>query len=42
MFPQSIENLDLEPLIVKAMDAEEGLGWTLDHAMRISAEYKNI
>lgn len=22
------------------MDAEEGLGWTLDHAMRISAEYK--
>lgn len=40
MFPQTIENLDLEPMMVKAMDKEEGLGWTLEMAKNIAEEYR--
>ena len=25
-----IDELDLEPIMVKVMDSEEGLGWSLD------------
>lgn len=38
--PNVIQNLDLEPLIVKAMDKDEGYGWTLEQAQHISEEYK--
>lgn len=40
MLPKIIQELDLEPIIVKAMDAEEGYGWTLNHALNIAEEYR--
>lgn len=40
MLPNVIKNLDLEPLMVKAMDKEEGYGWTLEQAQNIAEEYK--
>ena len=40
MIPQVIQDLDLEPLLVKAIDADEGLGWSLDYALQISEEYR--
>lgn len=40
MFPKVIEQLDLEPIIVKAIDNEEGLGWSLEFATQIAEEYK--
>ena len=36
------ENLDLEPILVKAMDAEEDHGWTLDFARRVAEEYRRF
>ena len=33
-----LADLDLEPILVKAMDAEEGHGWTLDFASRVSRD----
>ena len=35
-------NLDLEPIIIKAMDAEEGYGWTFDFACRVADEYRKF
>lgn len=32
-------DLDLEPILVKAMDAKEGYGWTLNFARRVAEEY---
>jgi len=32
--------MDLEPIIVKAMDKEEGYGWNLDFALSVSNEYR--
>lgn len=37
-----IVNLDLEPIMVKAMDFEEGFGWTLEFTQQIAAEYKKF
>jgi len=37
-----LADLDLEPILVKAMDAEEGHGWTLDFASRVSREYRRF
>lgn len=37
---QRINELDLEPIMVKIMDKEEGLGWSLDFTKRIASEYK--
>lgn len=37
-----LADLDLEPILVKAMDAEEGHGWTLDFASRVSLEYRRF
>lgn len=34
--------LDLEPIIVKAIDKEEGYGWTLDFALAVSEEYRKF
>ncbi|MCY4174377.1 MAG: hypothetical protein OXF25_10045 [Cyanobacteria bacterium MAG CAR3_bin_5] len=36
------ENLDLELILVKAMDAGEGHGWTLDFARRVAEEYRRF
>ena len=37
-----LAELDLEPIIVKAMDTEEGHGWSLDLACRVSREYRRF
>ena len=34
------DELDLEPIMVKAMDSEEGLGWSLEFTQAISTEYR--
>jgi len=35
-----IEDIDLEPIMVKVMDKEEGLGWSLDFTRKVAAEYR--
>ena len=35
-----IKNLDLEPIMVKALDKEEGLGWNLSFTKKITEEYR--
>lgn len=35
-----MNQLDLEPIMVKAMDKEEGFGWTLEFTKRIANEYR--
>lgn len=40
LIPQSIEQLDLEPIMVKVMDKEEGYGWSLEFTQRIATEYR--
>ena len=40
MFSPAIKNLDLEPIMVKIMDNEEGLGWGLDFTKKVAEEYK--
>lgn len=37
---QTINELDLEPIMVKVMDKEEGYGWSLEFTTRVAAEYK--
>lgn len=37
-----LNTLDLEPIMVKAMDEEEGYGWTLDQALEVANEYKRF
>ncbi len=39
---QLINALDLEPIMVKVMDKEEGFGWTLEFTKRVAAEYKRF
>lgn len=39
---QSINELDLEPIMVKIMDNQEGLGWSLEFAKRIAVEYRRF
>ena len=34
-----IESIDLEPIMVKIMDSEEGLGWSLEKTQKIASEY---
>jgi hypothetical protein len=36
----TLPDWNLEPLLVKALDAEEGYGWTLDLALDVAAEYR--
>jgi hypothetical protein len=33
-------DLDLEPIMVKVMDKEEGMGWSLDFTKRVALEYR--
>ena len=35
-------NLDLEPIMVKIMDTEEGLGWSLEKTQKIALEYQRF
>lgn len=37
-----LTGLDLEPIIVKAVDTEEGLGWSLEHSFRVADEYRRF
>ena len=37
-----LTDLDLEPIFIKAMDAEEGHGWTFDFACRVAQEYRRF
>lgn len=38
----AIFDLDLEPILVKIMDRDEGLGWDLEYAKMIEIEYKKF
>jgi hypothetical protein len=35
-----INELDLEPIMVKVIDKEEGMGWSLDFTKRVALEYR--
>mgnify|MGYP001626468014 CR=1 FL=1 len=37
-----INELDLEPIIVKLVDQEEGLGWTVEYALNVEREYRKF
>lgn len=37
-----IDIIDLEPIMVKIMDKEEGLGWSLEKTMTIANEYRKF
>ena len=37
-----LTDLDLEPIIIKAMDMEEGHGWSLGFACRVADEYRKF
>lgn len=37
-----LESLDLEPIMVKAIDDEEGLGWSLDFTKDVACEYRKF
>src|SRR5262249_40432374 len=39
-FTRPLAEMDLEPVMVKAMDPEEGYGWTLDFTVAIAEEYR--
>ena len=34
------QDLNLEPIVVKCLDDEEGMGWDVDFALRVEKEYK--
>ena len=38
----AIAKLDLEPIMVKLMDKEEGEGWTLEQVMRAARRYRQF
>lgn len=37
-----MDKMDLEPIMVKLMDKEEGLGWSLEKVQQIANEYRNF
>lgn len=39
-FAKPLEQMDLEPIMVKAMDPEEGYGWTLEFTLAVAEEYR--
>ncbi|CAG9932403.1 glycine-rich domain-containing protein [Candidatus Nitrotoga arctica] len=39
---ESLDNLDLEPIIVKAIDAIDGYGWSFDKAIEVAEEYRRF
>ena len=42
MHLKPLETLDLEPIIVKSMDAEEGYGWSFEKANKVAGEYRRF
>lgn len=40
MSEEILNDLDLEPIMVKVMDKEEGMGWTLEFTKRVTHEYR--
>ncbi len=36
---KDVDSLDLEPIIIKGMDADEGYGWTQPLGLQVAAEY---
>ncbi|MEY3220933.1 MAG: hypothetical protein RIT27_2290 [Pseudomonadota bacterium] len=42
MYDGFMKELDLEPIMVKIMDSEEGLGWSLEFTKQVSDEYKKF
>jgi hypothetical protein len=40
MTEKFLTGLDLEPIMVKVMDEEEGLGWSLGYTKRVAVEYE--
>ncbi len=40
MSEKSFTGLDLEPIMVKIMDGEEGLGWDIEFTKRVANEYE--
>ena len=37
-----LADLDLEPIMVKAMDGDEGYGWNIEYTRSVSKEYKRF
>lgn len=37
-----LSNLDLEPIIIKAMDGEDGHGWDFEFTKRVAEEYRKF
>ncbi len=37
-----LKELNLEPVVIKAMDKEEGYGWSLEYALAVSEEYRKF
>ena len=37
-----LEDLDLEPIVIKAMDKEEGKGWSFAFALAVAQEYRRF
>lgn len=42
MLSKEINTLDLEPIIVKLMDKDEGKGWSLEFVVSAAQEYKKF
>lgn len=42
MSERIMDELDLEPIMVKVMDSEEGMGWSLDFTNRVTHEYRKF
>lgn len=38
----ALAKMDLEPVIIKAMDKEEGMGWSFDFAREVAREYRRF
>lgn len=39
---KKLDGMDLEPILIKAMDPEEGYGWTKEYAIRVAEEYRRF
>ena len=39
---ENLRDLDLEPIVIKAIDSEEGLGWSFDFACQVADEYRKF
>ena len=37
-----LQQLNLEPIVIKAMDKEEGLGWSFSYALEVCDEYRKF